>query len=328
MECSQVRAILLEHVDTEIPREFREGVEAHLAVCRSCAMQLEALREELHALGNMPKMEAPVDFLDRVRSRVETPSVLSRLKQRLSGWFAGKRFLQLAGAAATAALVLITAQVVLRDAGNRKGLPSPALPPIGSTPSPEAPPASPALTGSLPDVRRNTEKALNPASSSMAEPHRLADVEEQSVALTLKLPGASAGGKTRGGSFRPESFSSSNPGTTGMGATAERRLKQGVSKGVAGPAEVSEGSPAPGARKTLSSVIRLIERVDGKVLNAGAARDEHRFETLLAEIPAANYPAFLDRLRRLGEVEFNGDKEFSPAPGARIRVSIGFDIRD
>jgi hypothetical protein len=36
MECSQIRAILFESADTEIPKDLREDVEAHLAVCRPC----------------------------------------------------------------------------------------------------------------------------------------------------------------------------------------------------------------------------------------------------------------------------------------------------
>ena len=46
MKCSQVKAILFEYADTEIPEKFRQEVEEHLAVCSPCASQLEALTEQ------------------------------------------------------------------------------------------------------------------------------------------------------------------------------------------------------------------------------------------------------------------------------------------
>ncbi len=316
MECSQIRAILFENMDTEIPAEFREAVEAHLAVCRSCSMQLEALREQSNALGSLPKVAAPGDFLEQVRSRVEKPSVLSRLRQGLTGLFARKHFFQLAGAAATAVVVIAAAQVILRD-GGQKTLRSSAPPSVESPGS-----AAPAPSARAPRV------SPAPPVPPMGEPHRLAGVETQSVTLTVKLPAASVKVKTRGGSFRPESLSPPSASATRPGARDDRSLKRDVSKGFGGSAEVSEGSPPSETRQISSDVIRLIKRANGRVLSAGPPRDENQRETLLAEMPAANYHSFLDQLRRLGDVELSGDKEFSPAADSKVRVSVSFDTRD
>ncbi|MGA2403596.1 MAG: hypothetical protein ABSG91_18120 [Syntrophobacteraceae bacterium] len=359
MECSQVRAILFENADTQIPSEFRKGVEAHLAVCRPCAMQLEALREQSHALGNLPKVEAPRDFLEQVRSRVEKPSVLSMFKQGLPVLFAGKHFFRLAGAAAAAALLIVTVQVALRDGGRQASLPpapsSVESPPsVGSPPSVEAPQAAPASPRSvespasvvpppahrsveapaaspgrpesLHDIRKQNGTAFSRAASPAPELHRHAGVEEQSVALTVKPPRSSARGKTRGGSFKPETFSASSPSAAGM-RTQGDSFKQHVSTGGGGSAEVAEGIP-PSAQKISSDVIRLIERASGKILSAGPARGENQPETLLAEMPAANYPSFLDQLRQLGEVESKGNEEFHPVPDGKVRLSVSFDTRE
>jgi len=325
MECSQIRAILFESADTEIPKELREGVEAHLAVCRSCARQFEALAEQSRALRNLPAVEAPGDFLEKVRSRVEKPSALSRLEQWLSVLFAGKRFFQLAGAAAAAALVIITVQVALRDESTQKSLRSPAPSSvespssIGSPPSAEAPKASPA-----------------------PEPRSVPGVESRVVALTLRLPGASPRLKTRGGAFAPGGFSASSPGPAAMGAPVGRTVQSDMSKEAAGRKTAPEGShrseakkmsgPPEGnspaeAQEISSEVIRLINGANGKVLSAGPAGGENQPETLLAEMPAANYPSFLDQLRQLGQVESNDDKEFSPAPDAKVRVEVSFATR-
>lgn len=323
MECSQIRAILFENTDTEIPVEFREDVEAHLAVCRPCTMQFEALREQSHALKTLPKVEAPRDFLEQVRSRVEKPSILSRLKQGLPVLFAGKHFLQLAGAAAAAVVVIAASQVILREGGHKMLL-SPAPPSVNAPQSVEVPPSVKATPASP----LKNEKDSNRAALPLAVPHRPPGVETQSVVLTVKPHWAAARGKTRGGSFKVEGFSPSSAGTTGTHALDERSPKLDASKGVSGSAKVSEGSPAPEAQEISSDVIQLIKRANGKVLSAGPARDANQPETLLAEMPATGYPSFLDQLRQLGEVEVNGDKEFSPAPDSKVRVSVTFGTRD
>jgi hypothetical protein len=349
MECSQVKAILFEYTDTEIPVEFREDVEGHLAVCGSCARQLEALREQSYALRTLPRVEAPRDFLEQVRSRLEKPSLLSRLMRQLPVLFARRHFFQLAGVAATAVVVIATAQVMLRDSG-RKALLSPAPPsveapslveappPVGSSPSVEAPPpvgssrsfeapaAPPARPESLPDISSKNRKALN-GGSPAGKPHPPLGIQAQSVSLTLRLPGASPRRKSRTGAVKPDSFSAASP-AAGMRAPDERRLRQDATAGAGGLEEASKGSPSLETEKILPEVRQLISRANGKILSAGPARDENRPATLLAEIPAANYPSFLDQLRQLGEVDFNGNKEFSPAPDAKVRVSVSFDARD
>jgi hypothetical protein len=330
MECSQVKTILYEYADTEIPVQFREDVEAHLAACKSCSMQSEALKEQLHALRALPKVEAPGNFLEQVRSRMEKPSALTRLKQRFSGPFAGRHFVRLAGAAATAAIVIVAAQVLVRG-GGQKALFTPAPPSVETHPSAvpppsvEAPAAPAARPESLPDSLRGSEKSMDEATAARNRP--MLSAETQSVSLILKLPGVSARGKSRGGAFKAESFSAAGSAAE-TGAPAQRSRNHLMSKGVTGSAEPPDSSPRPAAQKISSSVVQLIKRADGKILSPKPAQDENQPETLLAEIPSANYPSFISQLRELGEVEPGGDKEFTPAPGAKVRVSVRFEAGD
>ena len=319
MECSQIRVILFENADTEIPMEFREEVEAHLATCKSCAMQLEALKEQSRALGALPGVKAPGDFLERVRSGVEKPSIFSRLEHRFSHLFARKHFIRLAGAAATAVVVIAAAQVILRE-GAQKTLLSPAPSQVGSS----RPGASPPAAAVPPNPPAEDGKAFKSAVPPSVEPRSPAGVEAQSVALTLKPHGAPVRGKTGGGSVKTESFSSSRAGGGGIRPQHGSSLKPDASKGASRSERAVEGGPPSEAQKISSDVIRLIERSNGKVLSAGPTWDENRPRTVAAEMPAANYPSFLDQLRLLGEVEFNGNEEFSPAPGSQVRVSVSF----
>ena len=343
MECSEIRAILLENTDAEVPSEFREGVDAHVAACRACAMWLEALREQANALGSLPRVPAPRDFLQRVKSRVERPSVWSRLTQEVSGFFAGKRFYQLAGAAATAVVVIVAARVVLHDGGQR------ALPPPASSSIESSKPAGPAPSAAVPYAANPHTAATQAATPPAAEQHRLAGAETQSVVLTVKPSAASLKSKS-GGAFKPESIAGAKPNAAKMSAQSEKSLRQEVSRATGGAAKaagraakvpettkvpeaarVPESGPAsntPSTEQISTDVIRLIEQANGKVLSAAPAPDDNRHEAVLAEMPAANYPSFLEQLRRLGDVESNGDKEFSLAPDSSVRVSVSVDTRE
>ena len=135
MECPQVKAIFFKNPDLDIPPEVREGVEAHLAGCPSCARQFLDLKEQIRALGSLPRMEAPPDFLRQVRSRLDKPSALQVLRERLGNIFRGNRIFQLAGVAVSAALVILVAQVALKEGTVQKAVLSPQQPVI-TTPGP------------------------------------------------------------------------------------------------------------------------------------------------------------------------------------------------
>ena len=282
------------------------------------------------ALRALKKVEAPVQFLDQVRSRLEKPSVFSGLKNRLQTLFAGNHLLKLSGAAATAVLVIAIAQVALRDSGHKDSVP-PAPPSVESPPLPGTPPsaegtAAPAARlQSPPDAGRENGKALDRAVTA-PRPAPVQGIEARSVTLTIKLPGVSPKRKSSNGEFEPEKFSASSPRAR-SGAPASGRVQQRVSRKAAGPGEVSGSNRAAGNQKISSDVIRLIKRSNGKVLSEGPARDENQPGALLAEIPGSNYQTFIDRLRQLGEIEINGDSDFSPAPDAKVRVSVGFTVQ-
>lgn len=315
MECSQIRAILFENVDAEIPAEFQGEVKAHLAACRSCAMHSEALGEQLQALGSLPKLTAPEDFLIQIRRRLENPSFLSMLGQWLQALFTGRRLLQLAGAVAAAMLMIVTVQVILRDGSSRKVLLSQAPSSVGLPRSPgsaspaEAPPASAASPEYSPDSVTGTAKPLGTL-SAVAKPRPHARGGSKQVAVASKPGRASAREKSSSGASGQKSFP--RPAATGVLARAGGGFK---------------GSPPPEVQKLFSDVIGLIERADGKVLSTGDALNDDHLRTVFAEVPVTNYPAFLDQLRQLGEVEFKGDKGISASPDAKALVSVSLELR-
>ncbi len=358
MECSKIRAILFEHADVEIPPELREEVSAHLAVCKPCQMLFEALEEQARALGSMPRLGAPANLLENVRSRLEKPSMLSTLRHWMRAIFAGKQFFGLAGAAAAAMLLILTVHVAFRDEGSRKVLlsrapstveapaPSAGPPPLKGARAPgnpaqygidrsaSAPFAASSQTRTFgsrfsPNTYEEAKKAPTspPAGRKLHGPASAAR-KTPVVALVLKLPAVSAEGGTKCDLFEPngfsrqEGFSPSNRALSGSAAHGEKMPAQSSPRRIARPDEYPSGTSRPEFQKVFSEVIRLVKRSNGRVLNAPEAGSKNRSGMLLAEVPGPDFRLFLAGMRRLGEVEFKEAKEVTLASNAAVRVSI------
>ncbi|HYA41717.1 MAG TPA: zf-HC2 domain-containing protein [Syntrophobacteraceae bacterium] len=315
MECYEIRAILFEHMAAEIPAEIRQEVEAHLAVCRSCAMLSESLGEELRALGTLPKLAAPRDLLDNVRSSLEKPSALSALGHRLQSLFAGWGLFQLASAAAVALFVMVTVQVslevALREDRSREVMIAqvaspPSTRPVPPAAAPHRAPASPgspsdvnvpgeeariatgrlpAGHGPLPDAGTRTEKGPDAASAAIKSP-RPAGNESIVVALALKLDGTT----------KPPAPGVTNPSAPGVSAGVETpggpseyegvHKPEGLSLSNKGATGVGGGGAAAGRAGTVGGA-RLSQPLGEQTVLAGITRLVERADGKVLSAPPA-----------------------------------------
>jgi hypothetical protein len=336
MECSEIRAILLEYADSEVPPELGEKVGKHLAACRSCGALRAALEEQSAALGRLPRLAAPEGLLGAVKSRLEKPSLLLVFTRRLHGFFATNRFFRLAGAGVAAMLVILAVHVAFRENTLRGVSPSKA-PTATEAPPPEAehspfhgapsPPApSPLASLAAPRPGLGAKKALR-AGVPQAKHNGPAFARNQTVMLTLvwKAPAGSAGEKTGGAVFRPDRSSHqrsrSLPASLAASAEGNRMSSKGLSRGTAGFAP----APRSGSRGVIDEVIRLVERANGKVSRGPNPRYESWSGPILVELPEANLHSFIAGMRKLGEVRWSQGKEPAPGSKATVRVSISLE---
>ena len=379
MECPQVKAIVFKNPDLDIPPEVREGVEAHLAGCPSCARQFLDLKEQIRALGSLPRMEAPPDFLRQVRSRLDKPSALQVLRERLGNIFGGNRFFQLAGVAVSAALVILVAQVALKEGTVQKAVLSPQQPAITTpapepakpeatspslpspAPAPSAPSAEPGMHAGMPLTAPSGPQALMvPAPKQLPGPGSAPDAGSMERAYARQKSESQAGaaleakqaplisltlkpGRRKSPSVSPYAPTSESPlegGKGGVSLKAKSAPNAGFStmqadsagKSKSGAAarreETTPSAAAPEERDIFSEVKRLVLDADGNIINGGLSSDEKRSETLVADMPAANYPPFLGRLGQLGEVSDGNGATVAPSPGSNVRVKIKLDMRE
>ncbi len=330
MECSEVRAVILE--DPELRSPLKESVEAHLDHCPSCAKLFENLREQAQALRDLPRVEAPAGFVGQVRSRVDKPSGFELLFGKLSGVFSGRRFFRFAGVAATAVLVVVTAQIMLREEGNKGKAPVPPPPavdmktrpanpamPAGppprameNRPEPQAMQAAPApLLKAMPRAaKRDSFKAGEMVSGQPAQPGPKTDRELSTVFITVKLPPVLM-------EKRSLPLKSAAPARPAPAEPSRGRAQMG--------GHALDFAPAPAdsdMRDALAAVRRMVSESKGKILPGEGTQDESRQTSVIAEIPAAGYRSFLDRLRRVGEIGVNGDEHPKVRPDQTIRVVV------
>lgn len=289
MECSQVRKLLFEYADTDFPADVRSEVESHLAGCRNCALQFQALREQARALKSLPRLHAPEGLIERVREEVERESLFQRLRKYFPTFFSSGKFLKAAGAVTAAVIVVAVLQsVVYRE--NKQvvsvlKLPPPAAPSETSREtiivSLNAPaPLSGIRTRGAAPAQSMAEKGNLPVRSKAMEPESLGK--------------PAAGPKLRADNFKPQSRNA--------------------------PGE-------PSIRDAVAEAKRLVVHFGGKVIEGRAAGGRAPSEQLDAEIPARNYSALLDRLRLLGGVSAEAGREVKPQPGSTVHLTLKFIIK-
>lgn len=365
MECSQVRKIIYENAEAEadIPAEVREAFEEHLAGCGPCAAHFKTLKDQSEALRSLPRILAPADFLENVRRRVEKPSpgFVEKARAAFSHLFGGRPFYKLAATAAAAVLVVATAQIALRESRVQNEvrlvspLPSPAQAPTAAPAEqpPAAPPEAPQSAASAPEssstprgssaspadsippaapvkpqqqaTRIMEPKPAGPAASPAPMRSRSQAYEEEAppVLLTLRIPLDYASGKSDTASTMTEK-AKAPPTGSGAAPTAKSMEGSGLDQETVKLEQPSQTGPV---RRAISEVKRLVLLSNGKIISEPSTADSGKPISLLTEIPVENYPAFLDQLRRLFEMEFKGKAagESAPRNKATVKVSVILD---
>lgn len=78
MSCEMARERLGEHLDGEVPPDVKREIESHLAECRSCALELAALRDLAMQIVSSPLSGAPAELWDVIERRLRDPSASNR----------------------------------------------------------------------------------------------------------------------------------------------------------------------------------------------------------------------------------------------------------
>jgi hypothetical protein len=343
VHCSQVTELLSEYVDDVLDPSTRAHVEEHLVQCRTCSAELASLRTYLEAMESLPRVQAPVDFLESVHERIEQPGFFRRLLSRLFFPIKVKLPFEVAGLVAASLLVVLLYRGTEPEKAHFTAVSqAPPAPPAASRlaveepKKHEAPPASPghsspsaqALLGEeprkdeAPNISLN-ETAKPPVQKPLsAKPQaRFSHVSPKPVELVLRLtPPADLQALPETAS-REQAPAGASP-TTAAPQAQDRALSRKTAPAPMRAAEKAEQTAPASTAATLSRIRKLLHEVKGSVLSVDYEKDTHMPRVVFAQLPAQSYPTLLNELRRLGQLEEPAVKPKLTNQDALIQLQI------
>jgi Putative zinc-finger len=354
MECNQIREHLSAYLDGVLDAATRQIVAGHLHKCHTCRAELNDLQSLVSAMGDLESVKAPPDFLEQLHTRM-TP--MYRIRKWLKNLFLPFRLkwpVQLTTALAMGVLIFFITQtipiqqqtekarleVALQEVKEEKTAKAPQSPPalsfeysegqIESKVEPPKPEAAAITKDTQPmkmamekKVRAKAKSAPKPLGAStpappptMAQSKAAPRPEPLELALMVRPMEAPAAGvladKKQVDHTADEQLSQPRAESKSprLGANLAKNMTAG------------ESLPISPRKKALFQVRQLLEALGGKVLSV--EHDDlptHQPETLLVELPAAEFNALTAGLQKIAPLR-RPLPDLSPDKTKRIQVRI------
>lgn len=298
-------------MDDALDLQTKKLVEEHLARCEECARESEALRNYLAVLSSLEKVQAPADFLEKVRERIGKPSAFRRFVQK---WFYPlhvKIPMELAGVVATTLLVILLYHGEEQKEALRRAPVTAEAPSLGKLQEKSLPLAAKKdLPAAEADLKES--EAVPPTPTAQAiQPIELTLVMSPSQ-LSDEMKQESLGGGEEGSSGVPapalplneeQSFQPSRPMPRKARSDAASVASSDENRLVAKSESVErkkgrESLPL----ETLDLIRKLVRNANGTVLSVEYEPGTHLPQFVLIRLPVLDYPFFLEQLRSVGHV--------------------------
>ena len=292
MTCRMCRDQLSAYREGELADPLRKELEAHLSGCAECRAELAALEQMIRQMKALPPVPVPADFRSRVWQRIEKESGLQRLRRTiLEPWY----WKLPVEALATAAVVLIVAQVVRVTGPEKMAMAPPLQEAVEMKPAPAA--APPAI-----QLREKAEEEIR-------EP---AATNQDGLAVTRKMEVPVVAAKRQEmKQARSEQAQRSSLSAAGMAAD------QAVLR-----TDIELDLFAPDLAQARKELAELISRTPGASVSVDEEKDDY-----FISLPDEQIDAFLINLFEIGSFEpTRADSGLSQARRAvrlvRIRLRL------
>ena len=104
MKCEDIKELLTEYLDGELPPEDAAAVEEHTAGCDACRAELDALRQTTALLQSLPKADAPAGLAENVTASLDREIAIHRRAALM-------RWMHVGGWMSAAAAIIIVIQL-------------------------------------------------------------------------------------------------------------------------------------------------------------------------------------------------------------------------
>jgi hypothetical protein len=335
MECEDVRALLSEYMDDVLDQKRKDMVDEHLLTCRACEKELASLRAVAKEIGALKPVRPPDDFLAQLHRRMERRSGIS---EALAWFFYPLRIkipLQFAGAAVVAVLVFLVVRVqhpayILRPAPSyqiskeEKALEE-SIP--QKPEEPQSPRPSGRIRNSAAELQAEKKKTVDQA----MPPQRLL----AGKGMEDKLEKAEPSPRMEQAIVQPEAGKPIDLSLQLHGNLWSKMSSQGFSGEARGPEKRKEralaAKPATAdlekeqdKDRSLAVIGDTIRSFGGKILSVELSKDLEHPQFVVAEVPAKNLNALLEKLGEMGDLrgpaQVPSERDSEGAVPLRIKV--------
>jgi hypothetical protein len=279
MDCPRIRELLSEYIDNALDQETRVQVERHLDGCQVCARELAAMKAVVDDLGTLERVQAPLDFLDRLHERLEPRFTLRKLIRLFFVPIRVKLPLEFA----TAAALLILVFVSLQGPGPKKDMAG--MPEASKTVQLAKKTPANLMTSKLKEEAEAPAPALDQAAPA------------PSKTKTAPKWTSSAKKQTQYEAYAPPTAVESTLPREGAEKGMEREKSAAI-----GSSALSRASGAIGRanlQERMTQIEELIRRAKGVVVSRDKETETGEFRSLIAEIPKEKYKEFSTELKQL-----------------------------
>jgi hypothetical protein len=309
VECSQIHELLSAYVDDVLSPKERAQLEQHLSVCPACTEELQALEAYLGAMHSLKRIDAPADFIQSVRDRIEKTSFLRRLVKKILVPVHIKIPLELAGVAAALLIAVFSYHEVNLQ---RKMTAAPPAREESHGIAKERP-AQPAVETKTYESKALSQDEKRAQRSGGTQPVELVlwIGSEKDQDRTRREPAKSSAAGQQLAPAAPLPMTSIPKSETLDQATSAPQEKQAVpgkahTRSILGTAETAkkdQAHPRRDANSVLIEVQDLVKSHNGTIIPLQPEEITDVARLVVARIPARNYSIFLDDLRHLGRIQ-------------------------
>jgi anti-sigma factor RsiW len=345
--CRDAREWLSDLLDDALEPDRRVEVEAHLASCAECRVELDRLRATVAALRGLDPVRAPAGFVDRVVQRAYPVPWYGRLGARLFLPLSIKLPLEAAAVVVIAGLAMLVWErtpELHRAARPESAMPSaPSTAPVEPTAQVASKMAAPPVATSQPAEPPRARSEARPRSSPATVVAEAPSPPRESVAAAPPAPEPKAETRLEA---RAEREARDEPALKPPPPTAQTAPAASAPAGQSDRGEIRPRSAAQTVRRLLAPAPsasefagRLIVR--DRAVAAGAVaslltmlggqetgRREDDADTVLdVQIPEARYDDFIRGLDRLGLLTTSGRPNVLPLDPPQMRLTIRLGVR-
>lgn len=346
MTCRDAREWLSDLLDDALEPDRRVEVQAHLASCAECRVELDRLRATVAALRGLDPARAPAGFVDRVVQRMYPVPWYRRVGAWLFLPLSIKLPLEAAAVVVIASLAMLVWErtpELHRAARLESAIPSaPSTAPVEPTAQVASKMSAPPVATSQPAKPPRARSEARPRSSPAAVVAEAPSPPRESAAATPPAPEP----KAERLEARAEREARDEPALKPPPPTAPSAPAASAPAGQSDRGEIRPRSAAQTVRRLLAPapaslefagrlIVRDRDVATGAIANLltglggqETGRREDDADTVLdVQIPEARYDDFIRGLNRLGWLTTSGRPNVLPLDPPQMRLTIRLGVR-